>query len=124
MFGRMLRMPGSTPVPALRALAGLIGMPWRIYQEKLLLILVIEEAEGTLVKKILKGQVEMGWPGLAREATQICSKIGLPDIITNKITKPEIKEAIFWSNYESLKDEMVPLKKLQRLVNENLTRPQ
>ena len=66
----------------------------------------------------------MGWPGLAREATQICSKIGFPDIITNKITKAEIKEAIFWSNYESLKDEMAPLKKLQRLVNEDLTRPQ
>ena len=81
MFIRsIMRMPGSTPIPALRALTGLMGMRWRIWREKLILILAIQEAEeDTLARRLLEEQVTMGWPGLSKEGSEICQKIGLPE---------------------------------------------
>ena len=35
-----------------------------------------------------------GWPGLAKEATEICDKVGLPDMVKNKMTKKEIKDVL------------------------------
>jgi hypothetical protein len=125
MFVRsMMRMPGSTPIPALRALTGLMGMRHRIYQEKLLLILAIQESEDTLARRILEEQVAMGWPGLAMEATTICNEIGLPDINKVKLDKKEIREAIHGHHDQMMREEMKPLKKLQRLAGEDLKKPQ
>ena len=86
--------------------------------------LAIQESEETLAKKILEEQVFMGWPGLAMEATIICERICLPNINFNKLTKNDVKDAIFWHHYQSLKEEMTPLKKLQKVVKEDLTKPQ
>ena len=47
LLRNLLMMLGSTPVPALRARTGLLGMRWRIWQEKLLLVLAMRKAEGT-----------------------------------------------------------------------------
>ena len=57
-----------------------MSMRSRIWQEKLITILAIQEAEGSLANLFLNVQVAMGWPGLAKEAQEICTKVGLPDI--------------------------------------------
>ena len=88
------------------------------------LILAIQEAEGTLANKILSEQVAMGFDGTAKQATEICEEIGLPDIISNHVTKTDIKEAIYWHHYKCLKEEMAPLKKLKHLSMKDLTKPQ
>ena len=67
-----------------------MGMRWRIWREKLILILAIQEAEeDTLARRLLEEQVTMGWPGLSREGSQICQKIGLPDICKERVTRLE-----------------------------------
>ena len=111
----LLKMPGLTPIPALRALTGLLGFQWRIWQEKLLLVVAIRKAEGTLTKLVLEEQLTMGWPGLCQEVTKICDTIGLPDVCQEDVDKSEVREAVFWHHYKVLKEEMEPLKKLQQL---------
>ena len=120
----LLKMPGSTPIPALRALTALLGFKWRIWQEKLLLVVAIKKAEGTLAKMVMEEQLLMGWPGLCQEVSRICDTIGLPDVCLEDVDKTEIKEAIFWHHYAVMKEEMEPLKKLQQIVKEDLRKPQ
>ena len=69
-------------------------MKARIWEEKLILMLAIQEAEGSLANILLEEQVAWGWPGLAKEATEICDKVGLPDMVKNKMTKKEIKDVL------------------------------
>ena len=97
MFVRsLLRMPRSTPVPALRALTGLLGMRWRIWEQKLLLILAIQESGETMANKTLREQVDIGWPGFAIEVKDICDNIGLPNIIgSHRVSKNDINYAIY-----------------------------
>ena len=61
----LLHLPDSTPVPALRAITGQLGMKWRVWQEKLLLILAIRKLEEhTLAKEMFEQQLTEG--GVAR----------------------------------------------------------
>ena len=50
--------------------------------------------------------------------------MGLPDIVKNKVTKKEIKEAIFYYDYKykMMKEEMKPLSKLDSLMNQDLSK--
>ena len=125
MFVRSLfHLPASSPIPALRGLTGMLSMKARIWEEKLTLILAIQEAEGSMANIFLEEQVDWGWPGLAKEVTEICDKVGLPDIVKNNVTKKEIKEAVFYYDYKMMKEEMKPLSKLDSLKNQDLTKPQ
>ena len=74
LFGRtLLKAPQSTPRLAIRGSLGLPGMRFRIFQEKVLLVLAIKEQEDNcLAKEVLQEQVRMGWPGLAQEVQKIC----------------------------------------------------
>ena len=120
----LLKMPGSTPILALRALTGLLGFKWRIWQEKVLLVVAIKKAEGTLAKLVMEEQLLMGWPGLCQEVSTICNTISLPEICQEDVDKSEVREAVIWHHYKVLKEEMEPLKKLQELVKEDLRKPQ
>ena len=120
----LFHLPASTPIPALRGLTNLLSMRSRIWQEKLLLIVAIQEAEGSLARQFLDVQVAMGWPGLAEEASIICAKVGLTDITKNQISKKEIKEAIKWHDYKEMKEAMRPKSKLDKLKNKDLSKPQ
>ena len=110
LFGRvLLKLPQSTPRLAIRGALGLLGMRWRVFQEKVLLVKAIkEQEEGCLAKEVLEEQVRMGWPGLAREVQEICQLTGLPDITNSDINieKEEIKEAMTVSHLKYLKEEM------------------
>ena len=45
----------------------------------------------------------MSWPGLAKEVTDICKEIHLPDACTHDVEKEEIRKAIKYDHWKSLK---------------------
>lgn len=126
---QLLHLPNSTPVPSLRAITSQLGMKWRVWQEKCLLVRAIRrQEEGCLAREMLQEQISRGWPGLAVEVTEICKIIGLKDVCREDVEKEDIKEAIFYHHYASMKAEMSPngqvLEKLRGLVDRDLTSPQ
>ena len=60
----VLRLPSSTVLPSYRAETGLLGMKWRFWKSKLLLVAAIKEQESdVLSREFMEQQLEMGWPG-------------------------------------------------------------
>ena len=119
LFGRtLLKAPQSTPWLAIIGSLGLLGMRFRIFQEKVLLVLAIKEQEDNcLAKEVLQEQVRMGWPGLAQEVQKICQQTGLPDATADnvRIDKETLKEAIKLRHLKFMKEEMrgVKLEKMK-----------
>jgi hypothetical protein len=75
------------PRLSIRGALGLLGMQWRVWQEKVLLVLAIrEQEEGCLAQEVLEEQLGMGWPGLGQEVKEICLNVGLPDATNPKVT--------------------------------------
>ena len=103
----VLQVPVSTPVLALRASTGLLGMKWIIWKEKILLVMAIrrQEEEG-LARTVLEEQISMGWPGLAQEVSKIRKQLGLPDACKEDVDKTEVAEAIVFNHMKVLKEEM------------------
>ena len=110
LFGRVLmQLPASTPRLAIRGALGLLGMKWRVWKEKLLLILALQEQEeGGLARDVLGQQLLMAWPGLGQEVKMICKEVGLPDITLEAVTvtKEAVTEAVKYNNLKQLKLEM------------------
>ena len=74
--GVLLQVPQSSPRLATQAALGLLGMEWRICEEKILLVLAIwGQEDSCLAKYVLRQQVRMGWPGLGRDVRNICQKM-------------------------------------------------
>ena len=120
----LLHLPSSTPVTGLRTICGLLGMEWKIWQEKLILVQAIRlQEEGGLAKELFQEQVNRGWPGLAQEATLICETIGLKNVCTESVDKKEIKEAIILHHMVRMKEEMGG-EKLKELRMMDLRKPQ
>ena len=86
-------------------------MKWRIWEQKLLLVKAIRQLEdNVLAKEVFDQQLEMGWPGLNKEATEICESIGLPDVCRKDVSKQAIQEAVFYDHYKELKQEVASFK--------------
>ena len=59
-------------------------MKLRIYKEKLALISHIKNMdEKSLASQIYREQIENDWPGLAKEAKEICEDLGIEDVNTS-----------------------------------------
>ena len=110
LYGRvLLKVPQSTPKLSARAALGLLGMSWRIKQEKVLLVLALkQQEEDCLAREVLQEQMRMGWPGLGKEVQDICKEIGLPDATDVKVNmaKEDVKEAITVHHLMYIKKEM------------------
>ena len=125
MIRVILRIPSSTPLPALRGATGLMGMEWRIWKEKLLLIHSIKKTKDScLANQILEEQIALGFPGPAEEATEICRIVGLPDICTEEVGIRDIKSGIHNHHLKMLEKEMQSLKKCNMLISTDLKKPQ
>ena len=59
-----------------------------------------------LARKVLYQQLDMGWPGLAQEAQEICMSLGLPNICAEDVGKDEVKDAIIHHHLMELKMEI------------------
>ena len=103
----MLAVPESCPKLALRCETGMLGMKWRIWQEKLLLLLRIKQQDmDTLSRQVYEEGKANGWPGLGAEVATICEEIGIADLNHVQMTKQNIKSAIFEHHLADLTREM------------------
>ncbi len=70
-----------------------------------------------LAKRICNESEERGWPEMHSEVKEICSYIGIQDI--NKCSKSNIKEAIFFSHYKYMKEELGISSKMEDVKDED-----
>ena len=90
-----LRVPQSTPKIALRAETGMLSMKLRIWKKKLMFVHHVKNLSDTaLAKQVWKEQIRNGWPGLAKEATKLCSELGIEDVNKTKCSKGEWKKVV------------------------------
>ena len=124
---RLLQVPESTPKPVLLSETGLISMKYRIWTSKLIFVNTLKNMQdGTLAKEIFNDQVKRGWPGLAKETTQICQDLELPNIIQERIGKRNweslVKKAAKEKQEEELKEEVDSKTKLAEIKYEDMKR--
>ena len=101
--------PPSTPIPALRAMAGMLDMEHRIWHEKVSLvtsILFCNPDQDSYAREMLLEELEQGWEGLSMEVQQICKLVGLPDGTSGYISRKDVTEAITLHHMKTVKDEM------------------
>jgi hypothetical protein len=100
----VLSVPESCPKLALRCETGMLGMKWRIWLDKIMMLVRIKcKGEETLCKQIYEEEKMKGWPGLSKDISKICADIGIPDVNHEYVPKKEIKQAIFRHHYEDMK---------------------
>jgi hypothetical protein len=97
----------------------MMGMKWRIWQEKLLLLMRIKNKDTSILCKeeYEEGKVN-GWPGLGSEVAKICKEIGLPDLNENNLSKSTIKKAIADHHYKDVMEELKKSNKLEHVKHE------
>ena len=123
----LLQVPESTPKPALLSETGLLSMKYRIWTRKLTFVNTIKNMpKGTLAKQIFDEQVKRGWPGLAREASEICQVLDIPNIVRKDVRKTEweklVKQATRNKHEEELKEEVGSKTKLEGIKDEDMKR--
>ena len=67
---------------------------------------------GNYARRVLEEQVMMGWEGIAKEAREICTKLGLSDITKKDIHRMDMSKAIKYHHLKKVKEEMKPYSKL------------
>jgi hypothetical protein len=91
-----LRVPESCPKVALRCETKMLGMKWRVWEEKIFLLIRIKNHEkDALCRQIYEEGKAKGWPGLGKEVIDICKEINIPDVNNEAVAKTIVKEAIF-----------------------------
>ena len=105
---------------ALQCETKMLGMKWRIWQEKILLMMRIKNHEmDTLCWQVYKEGRSHNWPGLWKEVSYICSTVGLSDVNTTLLTKTEIKEAISKHHMSEMVDIIKTKQKLDSIKDDD-----
>ena len=96
----ILKVPDSCPKLGLLCEPNMTDAKWRIWEAKCLLVLQIKGLEdGSLAKLVYQEAESRGWPGLGKEARQICQEIGIPDINIHNVRKSDIQKALKISHH-------------------------
>ena len=89
----ILRVGPGCPTASLRWETGLMSMAHRVWMEKVLLVRHLRGLDpDSLARRVYEEQRERAWPGLARETTEICRQLGIPDCNTADILATRDKE--------------------------------
>ena len=101
---------------ALRSETHMTGMKWRIWKAKCLLLKQIQQLDDTSLAKQVCGEADArGWPELQKEVKEIGSQIGIRDMNKHDVSNHKIKQAIYYSHYKSMKEELQRLSKLEHI---------
>ena len=104
----ILKVPESCPKLALRCEPRQLGMKWRIWIEKMLLLKRIQKQdEGSLCHQVYEEGKSMGWPGLWQEVAEICKEVKIPDINDCDVPARDIKEAVTDHHGKCMTDELM-----------------
>ena len=121
----MLTVPESCPKVALRCETNMLGMKWRIWLEKILLLVRIRNQDSTsLSRQIYEESKAKGWPGLGEEVGEICGIIDIPNVNDVAVSKSVIKQAIWDNHYADMKKELEGSKKLEAIKDEDFHKTQ
>ena len=121
----MLTVPESCPKIALRCETGMMGMKWRIWKEKIMLVVRIKDQDSSVLsRQVYEESLIRGWPGLGKEVSGICLEIGIPDVNKVVVTKEDIREAIWNHHYRDMKIELEKSKKLGDIKHEDFSEVQ
>ena len=116
----MLTVPESCPKVALRCESGMLGMKWRIWQQKILLLMRIQnQKQGVLCREVYEEAKQNDWPGLGQDVAKICSNLGIPDVNNTRISKQDIKKAIFENHYEDMVNTIKTKSKLEEIKDDD-----
>ena len=100
-------------------------MKWRIWQEKVLLVIRIKNHEpDTLCRQVYEEGRKRSWPGLAKEVSDICETIGIEDVNIVMVSKTEVKEAIFKHHYSDMISTINTKSKLEAIKGDDFTEVQ
>ena len=121
----MLTVPESCPKIALICETRMLRMKWRIWQEKVLLVIRIKNHEpDTLCRQVYEEGRKRSWPGLAKEVSDICETIGIEDVNIVMVSKTEVKEAIFKHHYSDMISTINTKSKLEAIKGDDFTEVQ
>ena len=120
--------PPFTPKPSLRSQAGMLDSKHRIWIEKVCVLAEIlhnkEEQEENYAREVLREQLDQGWQGLTTEMAEICQQAGLPNACHKYIYRKEVVQKIELQNMKEVKEQMEPLKKMDKLKMKDTRRMQ
>ena len=117
MYRTLLRVPASTPKPALVWDMGGTMMKFRIMGKKLIFVKhILSQDETSLAKQVLTIQIEHKIDGLVSEVQEAIKELDLPDTFETDVPKNKwkklVKKAIMDANEKDLKTRMNDYKKL------------
>ena len=123
MFWRIIfKVPDSTVKIGLIAETSTLRTKWRVWKEKLKFVKRIQKMESTtLARQVYERQLKLGLPGLAREITDICEAISIPDMNYNNVEKDKVEEHIFYNHYKDMKEIIKKSKKMEKIQHEDFT---
>ena len=118
--------PPSTPIPALRALAGVWDMETKVALEKVCLVTTTlhDREENNYAREILEEEIFQGWQGITKEVQDICKVMGLPDATKVRVGRKEAKEAMSLHNISIIKKEMEGKSKCDQIYNKDFRKIQ
>ena len=98
----------------------MMGMRHRIWQMKISLLKRIKkQGAHSLSGQILQEQRDKNWPGLAREVSEICEELSIPDINIHHIPDSQIKKAVYNHHYNKMIDDITNSKKMEKHKNDD-----
>ena len=91
----VLQVGPGAPLAGLLWDSCLLDMGFRVWREKLLLMLHITRLdEDTLAHKIYKEQKDNAWPGLAKETENICEQLGIESVHTTRLDAQQFRKLV------------------------------
>ena len=110
----VLQVGPGTPRAALLAQTGLLSMKYRIWIEKVMMIIHLRGLEKTAkANQIWKEQTENNWPGLTMEVAEICKILEMEDVnvmelenVGKKMLRSEVSQLCKDRNEAELKSKM------------------
>ena len=118
--------PPSTPIPSLRALAGVWDMQHKVALEKICLVATILHGreDDNYARELLEEELAQGWPGITKEVEELCNVMGLEDATKKYLTRSEVKDSLEFHHSQVLKQEMKGKSKCDDICNRDLRKMQ
>ena len=114
---KLLWLPISTPKAILHWDTDMKLMKWRIAERKLKFASKIMKRENSnITKRVMMCEVLEGINGLANECKIISEEIGLANVVTQSVSKGEIKRAICEKDKEEKRQDMENSKITKRVL--------
>ena len=121
----MFKVPDSTPKIGLIAETSTVRSKWRIWTQKLMFVRRLQQMNtSVLARQVYERQLRLGLPGLAREVSDICQLIKIPDINYFQVKKEMIEEGVFYHHYKDMKEQMEQSKKMEKIKHEDFRKEQ